>query len=132
MLHDLIDVYYYIRSTDDLQNLEGWSFEDAGASHSVSIIQVWNSVFTEQDWEIKITVGNINDYRQIFLAQTKVEVATTWNYHYAIGVNGFITENEADALMRFISTDEIALMNQIYLEMRKLKNRSCQYERTKS
>jgi|SRR6478609_6669761 len=132
MIQDLIDVYYYIKSVDDLQDLEGWAFTAATSSHAITIVPTWNATYTDRKWEIKITTGNINDYRWIFLTKNQVEVFHYWKYRYAISIPGLITENESDMLMKFISTNEISIINQILLEMRKLENRSVPYERTKS
>lgn len=126
MIDDLIDLYYYIRSTEELKHLEGWSFEDTNNCHSVSLISNWDT----GNWEFKITVGNVNDYRQIFLSKNEVEIHKSGTYRYSIAVPAMINENVSDLLMNFLDSDEIIIMNYIYLEMYKLKNRSRPYERS--
>lgn len=130
MIDDLIDLYYYIRSTEDIRDIVGWNYKDHHGMHGINLIVCWNATFTNQLWNFKLAVGNVYDYRQFFLSQDKVEICKTGGYHYATPVSGFITEEASDNLMNFISTEEIALMNQIYLEMLKLKNRSRPYERS--
>lgn len=125
MINDLIDLYYYIRSTEEMKHLEGWSFEDTNNIHSVALISNWDT----GNWEFKITVGNVNDYRQIFLSKNSVEIHKSGFYRYSIAVPAMINENVSDLLMNYIDSDEIIVMNYIYFEMYKLKNRSRPYER---
>lgn len=122
MLDDLIDLYYYIRSTKNICAITGWSYETS-ETHTICLNQFLNPKF-ERVWDFKITVGDVNYYRQIFLSQNHVTVYETGTSNYAVAIPGFITENESDTLMIFVSTDEIAVMNQILLEMRKLLKRS--------
>lgn len=132
MINDLIDLYYYIRSTEDIRDLEGHKYQNHTGMHGLHSTVQWNATYTNHDWEFTMTAGNVLNYRQIFLSKKEVEVRKSGTYLYAIAVHEFITENESDMLMQFISTDEISIMNQIYLEMRKLQNRSRPYERANS
>lgn len=129
MIQDLIDLYYYIRSSDDIRDLRKHRYQDHNGIHVLQPNIQWNATYTDHNWEFKMTAGSTITYRQIFLSKNEVEVIHKGIYFYAIAVPSFITEKESDMLMKFISTDEITIMNQIYLEMRKLKNRSRPYER---
>lgn len=129
MINDLIDLYYYIRSTEDIRDLEGHKYQNHTGIHVLHSTVKWNATYTDHDWKFTITAGSVLNYRQIFLSKNEVEVHKSGSHRYAIAVPAFINENVSDLLMNYISTEEIGLMNQIYLEMRKLKNRSRPYER---
>lgn len=124
MIQDLIDVYYYIRSTDDIMDLTGWSFKNGEVGHYVTPSVVWNPTDLEMDWSLKVSVGTIVSFRRIFLHKDRVEILDSTKYSYSVAVPQIIKEYASDMLMHYISTDEIAIMNQLYVEMRKLLNRS--------
>lgn len=124
MIQDLIDLYYYIRSTDDIMDLTGWSFNKGEVGHYVTPDIVWNPTDLEMDWRIKVSVGTVDGYRRIFLHKKRVEILDSTKYSYSVSIPQIINEFASDMLMNYISTDEIAIMNQIYVEMRKLLNRS--------
>lgn len=130
MINDLIDLYYYIRSTDDIRDLEGYKYQNHTGIHTLHSLVRWNATYTDHDWKFTMTAGSVLNYRQIFLSKNEVEIHKSGSHRYAVAVPAMINETVSDLLMNYIDSDEIIIMNYIYLEMYKLKNRSRPYERS--
>lgn len=125
MLQDLIELYYYIKSTDDVCNLMNWNYADADGQHTITIDETWDLSGTEHKWRIHISAGRLpTSFRQIFLAYHEIEVRFNRNTVCCLSIPYIINEQASDILMYYISTEEITVINQIYLEMRRLVNRS--------
>lgn len=71
MIQDLIDLYYYIRSSDDIRDLELYKYQDHKGLHVMHPTVTWNATYTEHNWEFKITAGSTLTYRQIFLSKMR-------------------------------------------------------------
>lgn len=132
MINDLLDVYYYIKSTKKIEDLENWMYITIEARTLVG----FTLEYYPFNWYINVSKVTGQIYNPIIIpSKTKRllqrcrfdinQLYTTPMYAFWNRVDdGILSEENKSNLLQYLSTEEVAIIDAIYIEMHKLEKRS--------
>lgn len=130
MLQDLIELYYYIKSLDNIENsINRWRFETCGILHYLELNKVMNPITGYLYFTIKLYVttdpkeNRKSERIRIDPNRVIYEDWPTRTLHTA-NHEGTLTEENITRLSQCLSTEEVNAIACIYDEINALYNRS--------
>jgi len=128
MLHDLIELYYYIKNLDKIDNaIYSWRFETCGILHYLDLKQVMNPHTGEIYLAIKLYVTSQDSNfksSSIRVDPNRVVYRDSYAQLYTTNHEGALTDENADYLLTCLSTEEVNAIGCIYDEINALYKRS--------
>lgn len=126
MIHDLIELYYYIKSIQKIDyTIPSWTYTTALVRHHTEINKVLNPITGELKLAIKVYFTNSSKFSQRIRIDPNRVVYEDSNYHlHVCNHEGSLEKIHKEHIITFVTAEEIHAIECIYDEINKLYERS--------
>lgn len=126
MIHDLIELYYYLKSIREIDyNIPSWTYTTSRVRHHTEINKIMNPVNGELKLAIKVYFSHADLLSQrIRIDPNRVVYEDSRYQLHVCNHEGSLYPSHREQMLKFLNEEELNAIVCIYDEINKLYNRT--------